>query len=242
VDDWLATAHARSGVNCSGCHKAEQDGAATWVKRPDHKVCATCHEAETRGYLAGKHGMRLAEDLSPMTPRRARQPMHDKAGSTQLGCVSCHSAHRFDTKKAAVEACVGCHKDEHTRAYEHSPHYRLWMKELTGEADAGTGVSCATCHLPREEHRPPGTSAKRILVQHNQNDGLRPNEKMIRPVCMNCHGLAYSIDALADTVLLANNFRGRPAKHVKSVDMVAQRMLELAEKKEERRSPVEDAK
>jgi hypothetical protein len=230
-DDWLATAHSRSGVNCSGCHKSEKDGAAAWVERPDHKVCETCHAAETKGYLAGKHGMRLAAGLSPMTPRRARRPMHAKAGDTRLGCTSCHSAHRFDTKKAVVEACVGCHDDEHTRAYRRSPHYKLWKKELSGEAAAGTGVSCATCHLPREEYRQPGTSAKRILVQHNQNDNLRPNEKMIRPVCMNCHGLAYSIDALADRVLVSNNFLGLPRAHVKSVDMVAQRLRDLGPKK-----------
>jgi hypothetical protein len=242
ADDWLATAHARSGVNCSGCHKAENEGAATWVKHPDHTVCETCHQTETKGYLAGKHGMRLAEKLSPMTPRHARQPMHAKAGDTRLGCVSCHSAHRFDTKKAAVEACTGCHDDAHTRAYRNSPHYVLWKKELAGEAAAGTGVSCATCHLPREEYRQPGTSAKRILVQHNQNDGLRPNEKMIRPVCMNCHGLAYSIDALADRALVSNNFLGRPRAHVKSVDMVAQRMKDLEAQRQQKSGAGEEAK
>ena len=177
-----------------------------------------------------------------MTPRRARQPMHAKAGDNRLGCVSCHSAHRFDTKKAAVEACVGCHRDEHTQAYERSPHYTLWKKELAGEAAAGTGVSCATCHLPREEYRQPGASAKRILVQHNQNDSLRPNEKMIRPVCMSCHGLAYSIDALADSVLVSKNFLGQPRTHVKSVDMVAQRIKELGDKRQTKSGVGEDTK
>jgi hypothetical protein len=228
VDDWLATAHARSGVNCSGCHKADKEGAA-WVRRPDHKVCATCHEPETKGYLAGKHGMRLAEGLGPMTPGRARQPMHAKGRDTELGCVSCHSAHRFDTKKAAAEACMGCHRDGHTQAYERSLHYALWKKELAGTAPAGSGVSCATCHLPREEYRAAEAGAKRVLVQHNQNDSLRPNEKMIRPVCMSCHGLAFSIDALADPDLVANNFAGRPRTRVKSMDMVARRLKALEE-------------
>lgn len=232
VGDWLATAHARSGVNCSGCHKDEKEGAAAWVKRPDHKVCATCHEPETKGYLAGKHGMRLAEGLTPMTPGRARQPMHPKVRNTEMGCTNCHSAHRFDTKKAAVEACMSCHRDEHTLAYESSPHYALWKKEIAGAAPAGSGVSCASCHLPREEYRPSGESVKRTLVQHNQNDNLRPNEKMIRPVCMSCHGLGYSIDALADAALVKNNFRGQPRAHVKSVDMVAQRLQELKDKKQ----------
>src|SRR5262245_34492293 len=140
VDDWLATAHAKAGVNCSGCHRAETEAAAAWVKRPDHKACATCHDPETKGFLAGKHGMRLAEGLTPMTPGQAQQPMHAKARDKELNCTSCHSAHRFDTRKAAVEACVGCHRDRHTQAYERSAHFALWKKELAGAAPAGSGV------------------------------------------------------------------------------------------------------
>lgn len=227
--DWLATAHARSGVNCSGCHQAGGEGAKAWVERPSHNVCATCHEPETRGFLAGKHGMRLAEGLSPMTPGRARQPMHAKARSAELGCTSCHSAHRFDTKTAAVEACVGCHRDEHTAAYERSPHYALWKKELAGEAEPGSGVSCASCHLPRDEYRVPGMDAKRVLVQHNQSDNLRPSEKMLRPVCMSCHGLGFATDSLADAKLVRSNFSGKPGVRIKSLDMVAKRVKAIEE-------------
>jgi hypothetical protein len=229
VGEWLATAHAAAGVNCSGCHKAQTEGAVSWVRRPDHKACAACHEPEQKGFLAGKHGMRLAENLSPMTPARARQPMHARARGSELGCTSCHAAHRFDTRTAAVEACTGCHRDGHTAAYEKSPHYALWKKELAGEAPAGSGVSCASCHLPRDEYRVPGLDVKRVLVQHNQSDNLRPNEKMIRPVCMSCHGLGFSIDALADAKLVGDNFAGRPAARVKSLDMVAKRVRETEE-------------
>jgi hypothetical protein len=175
--------------------------------------------------------MRLAESLPPLTPGRARRPMHAKARGIELGCTSCHAAHRFDTRQAAVEACVGCHRDGHTAAYEKSPHYALWKKELAGEAPAGSGVSCASCHLPRDEYRVPDTAVKRVLVQHNQSDNLRPNEKMIRPVCMSCHGLAFSIDALADAKLVAGNFAGKPSVHVRSLDMVAARAKEIEEKR-----------
>jgi formate-dependent nitrite reductase cytochrome c552 subunit len=157
--------------------------------------------------------------------------MHAKAHAAELGCTSCHAAHRFDTRKAAVEGCTGCHRDEHTASYERSPHYALLKKEIAGEAPAGSGVSCASCHLPRIEHRAPDSGAKRMLVQHNQNDNLRPNEKMIRPVCMSCHGLGFSIDALADRRLVQDNFLGQPRVHVKSTDMVAERMKQLQEKR-----------
>ena len=88
-------------------------------------------------------------------------------------------------------------------------------------------MSCASCHLPRTEYRAPDVGGKRILVQHNQNDNLRPNEKMIRPVCMSCHGLGYSVDAVADAALVLQNFLGKPRVHVKSHDMVAERVKEI---------------
>jgi hypothetical protein len=74
--------------------------------------------------------------------------------------------------------------------------------------------------LPRTESDDP---QKHYFVQHNQNDNLRPNEKMIRSVCMNCHGLKFSIDALADPELVKRNFIGLPSRHIQSIDMAEAR-------------------
>lgn len=218
MNDWLATSHAQSGVNCSACHTETREGKTTWLVKPGEKVCESCHSAEIKGFKSGKHGMRLAQELSPMRVSDAQLPMKKAAHDKALSCVSCHAAHRFDTRTAAVESCSGCHNDKHTVAYKQSKHYTLWQKEVRGEAPAGSGVSCATCHMPRVEFRTPD-DVKRVLVQHNQNDNLRPNEKMIRPVCMSCHGLGFSIDALADGALIQRNFTGQPAHHIKSIDM-----------------------
>jgi hypothetical protein len=173
--------------------------------------------------------MRLERGLGPMSPAMARQPMKADAHSKSLGCASCHAAHTFDTRKAQVEACMSCHDDGHTRAYIGSPHHELWKKELAGQAPPGSGVTCATCHLPRIEHRQ--DDVKRILVQHNQNETLRPAEKMIRPVCMSCHGLGFSIDAIADTTLALSNYRGRPKARIRSIEMA----LEAESRAEESR-------
>jgi hypothetical protein len=213
--EWRETGHAKAGVSCSGCHQAKAGGP--WVEKPAHEACAECHGAEVRGFLGGKHGMRQAAKLPAMTPAQARAPMHGDAARHELGCTSCHKAHRFDTRRAEVEACLGCHADRHSLAYEGSPHQRLLAAERAGELAQGSGVSCASCHLPRVEHRT-ADDVKRVLVQHNQNDTLRPAEKMIRPVCLQCHGLRFAIDALADAPLVAANFRGRPAATVKSID------------------------
>jgi len=232
--EWLETAHASAGVNCSGCHRVERNDAPAWVERPDHGVCKGCHELETKGFLGGRHGMRLAEKLSPMTPARARLPMKPEAHDTAVDCTTCHAAHRFDTRRAAVEACLGCHRDQHSVAYEGSPHHRLWQAELAGAAPPGSGVSCASCHLPRVEHRMVDAGLKRVLVQHNQNDTLRPNDKMVRPVCLACHGLGFAFDSLADRALVERNFAGPPRAHVKSLEMVMERLRQIEEKRSRR--------
>lgn len=223
MGDWLASAHASAGVNCSACHSQVSDSqpVARWVPKPDHEVCMTCHATETEGFLASKHGMRLSVGMEPMTPGHARISMNPEQADQELTCTTCHGAHRFDTRRAAVDSCVSCHADSHTQAYEGSPHHQLWVKELEGELAQGQGVSCATCHMPRVTER--HGALLTTLVEHNQNATLRPNEKMIRSTCMSCHGLAFSIDSLADAGLIENNFRGSPSVHVESIDMAVAR-------------------
>jgi hypothetical protein len=220
LQQWSATEHARAGVNCSGCHNIASD-AGKWTDNPGYRACQSCHEGEASGFLAGKHGMRLAAGLPPMSPAEARLPMAPESHSRKLGCTSCHKSHDFDTRHAAVDACLECHADKHSLAYKASPHFALWRAESNGNGAVGSGVSCATCHLPREIHDAGGDGA--VRVQHNQNFNLRPNEKMIRPVCLSCHGLGFSIDALADQALIERNFNGRPSRHVESVDMAVRK-------------------
>ena len=210
VDEWAGTAHAEAGINCGDCHAP--DGAA-WVDAPTIAACESCHAKESAGFGAGRHGMRLTAGLGPMTPALARIPMHDDVGERELDCNACHGAHAYDTRHAAVDACLECHADEHTEAYRASAHFTLWQREGDGTAVPGSGVSCATCHLPRVVD----ADAGRTVVAHNQNDFLRPNEKMIRPVCMQCHGLGFSLDSLADPALVAANFRGQPSRKVESI-------------------------
>lgn len=239
LKEWHETAHAQAGVYCTGCHTDTPGEVGAWVDKPNHKTCAACHQNEAKTFLEGKHGMRLRDDLfvskdgplgffkkqgfSPMRPEMARAVMSPKSHGKELGCVSCHTDHTFDTASAQVTACMGCHADEHTKAYEGSPHHKLWLAEQSGEAPKGTGVTCATCHMPRlgvtDDY---GTET--VYVTHNQNDNLRPNEKMIRPVCSSCHGLQFTLDALADPKLIANNFTGQPEVRVESIEWVLNRM------------------
>jgi hypothetical protein len=218
VEDWLATSHASAGVNCSACHQPRgADGTpGAWQDSPGMQACASCHAVEVERFGDGKHGMRLALGLSPMQPVDARLPMKQDAAHRDLTCNSCHGAHRYDTQSAAVEACLQCHDDRHSIAYEGTAHHDLWRAEQSGELAPGSGVSCATCHMPRIDVDVSDWMSRKV-VEHNQSATLSPNSKMIRPACLHCHGLGFAIDALADEGLIERNFDAHPTVTVDSV-------------------------
>ncbi len=234
LDQWAETSHAAAGVNCSACHTGDN---GKWYDKVTHQACQDCHESEVNTFLAGRHGMRLSVGLSAMTPEQARLPMHAGSHHKELTCVACHDSHRFDTQYAAVEACLKCHNDEHSLAYKDSPHFALWQDELSEIGEPGTGVTCATCHMPREED-----SSGKLFVQHNQNNNLRPNDKMVKTVCSHCHGLQYTLDSLADSELIKNNFKGESKVNVESIDMAKAWADERARLREERKNRKENKK
>jgi hypothetical protein len=244
---WAGSEHAVAGVNCAGCHAPKSEGlkeiSANWVEAPGPDTCGSCHKPQAKSFAFGKHGMNLHPKLKK--PRKAPKtgieaylynltkdpiverfpvassalPMKAEAHDQILGsCNNCHKPHEQDTRVALVESCTSCHDDTHTQNYQGSPHHELWLAELSGEGAPGSGVTCADCHMPKLEHRKLG-----FVTTHNQNAYLRPNEKMIRPVCMSCHSLEFSIDALADPKLVESNFTGGPSAHIESVDWATSR-------------------
>ncbi len=224
LHSWGQSAHAKTDVNCTQCHSpSSQQGSVSWDNFVSHETCGNCHARQLKGFLESRHGMRLKADFPSMTPEEARLPMKPEAGHLKLSCVSCHDAHRFRTNSAALEACLKCHDDEHSLAYMDSPHYTTWLNEQRGVSPAGTGVSCATCHLPRVHQTEFGEEI--LVVDHNQNNYLRPNEKMVRSSCIHCHGLQFSLNALADKDLVQKNFRGTPKVHVKSFEMIEEELM-----------------
>lgn len=242
VQEWSISAHASGDVNCSGCHG--KGSLAEVHPQPDAMVCIDCHKPQAKGFLRGKHGMRLAVHveneksfplqqnlqalmqpenrmLSPMTPAQSHElPFKKDAQHRELTCNSCHQPHQYRLQHAAVESCMSCHDDQHTRNYLASPHYALVLREQAGELPKGSGVTCATCHMPKveDEHE-----TGKFFTEHNQNDNLRPNEKMIRSVCLDCHGTQFALDSLADPELIQRNFKGRSAIHIDSIQMAVQR-------------------
>ncbi|WP_411827188.1 cytochrome c3 family protein [Luteolibacter sp. AS25] len=215
LDSWQHSSHAAAGINCSECHGGAETQKA-WVDQPDHTSCSSCHSYEVETFLKGKHGMRLAAGLSPMTPGTARSPMKKDAAHASLSCSSCHDSHSVDRQFASQQACIQCHDDDHTKNYAGSPHAKLWENELAGISPIGSGVSCATCHLPAT------SQGDGFAANHNQNQNLTPNEKMLKDTCMQCHGMQFSMDSLADRDLITANFSAPPSKHHGGIDMAVE--------------------
>lgn len=209
VAEWAASPHAKAGVNCSFCHDKAQSG--DWNETPTYQTCQECHGPETEGYLASRHGTRDKHGLDPLPTGEAKLSMLEHASARDSDCFACHNDHSFDSKDAQVDGCLECHNDQHSLAYKNSLHYTAWKDEHANpgsEEYANKGVSCATCHFPREQ-----LSIKEqnyTLVQHNVSRDLRPNHKMIQPVCNQCHGLKFTMRALNDDALIENNFSESP--------------------------------
>lgn len=199
VARWRASAHAGANVGCIDCHQPE---GRPLVLRPGRSVCGKCHAFAAETFLGGKHGVRGRVGLSPLEPRLARRPMRPRHPSqpASLGCGSCHEPHRVDTTFAATSACLLCHADRHSLAFADSPHARPQKSSLGG------AITCATCHLPRTSSADP----QKVVVEHGNTFTLRPRDRMLGSVCLDCHGLAFAMSSLYDDALVENNFRGRP--------------------------------
>ena len=210
-------------------------------ERLDARLCTSCH-VEHSPEITRKGAVTVAADFCVACHSegeqdvRAARPSH--AGLGFDTCADCHNYH--DNRALYADFLV---KNAHQPWLADDPVHALSARQRTPSAPpvapralsdaiapataladpaiarrwAGSGhalasVNCATCHMPRNERR--GT----IVVSHNQNDNLRPNEKMIRTVCLDCHGLGFSLDSLADPDLVARNFTGRPSVHIESIE------------------------
>lgn len=213
---WQGSAHALNGVNCSSCHQDAETKA--FVALPDQESCRSCHESAVDTFLLGKHGIRLLEGESPLTPAMARLPMQAAAHDLQMTCNTCHDVHSVNTVQAAVDSCLTCHNDAHSLNYESSQHAQLFMADRDLPRPSGASVSCATCHLPRHVT---GTGDNKItLVNHNNTYTLLPRDRMVKEVCLNCHGVEYSYNSIFDDDLVDANFNAPPKLQLETFDLV----------------------
>ena len=220
---WSSSVHALNDVNCASCHQNEETKA--FVANPTHESCQSCHENSTETFLLGKHGIRLYEGKSPLTPAMARIPMKHDAFDKQMDCNACHNVHTVDTVKASVDACLTCHNDNHSLNYQNSKHGQAVFASFEkGELPrpGSEMVTCATCHLPRTGGTKVSENSKPtpVLVNHNNTYNLKPQDRMVGDVCMNCHGVEYSFNSIFDPELVEANFDRPPTLSHESFDLM----------------------
>ncbi|MEO1391095.1 MAG: cytochrome c3 family protein [Cyanobacteria bacterium J06634_6] len=216
TQQWETSAHALNDVNCTSCHQNEETKA--FVANPDHESCLSCHEQPVETFLLGKHGIRTLEGESPLTPAMAHIPMKQDAFDKQMSCNACHNVHTVNTMQAAVDSCLTCHNDTHSLNYENSKHGKAVLAASLPRPGDGQ-VTCATCHLPRSASKnAEGTAVAQ--VNHNNTYTLKPRNRMVGEVCMNCHGVEYSYNSIFDDDLVEANFDRPPTLEHESFELM----------------------
>ncbi|NEO49733.1 MAG: hypothetical protein F6K55_38795 [Moorea sp. SIO4A3] len=213
---WQGSAHALADVNCSSCHQDSE--TKELVVKPTQESCQSCHEVAVETFLYGKHGIRISEGLSPLTPAMAHLAMKESAIDNQMNCNSCHNVHSVDTWQASVDSCLTCHNDTHSLNYQNSKHAQLFADQGTLPRPNGESVTCASCHLPRQELE--NTENTIVVVNHNNTFTLKPRDRMVKEVCMNCHSVEYSYNSIFDDELVEENFSQPPTLKLETFDLV----------------------
>ncbi len=221
TQQWQGSIHALNDVNCASCHQEAETKA--FLAQPTQESCRSCHEQAVDTFLLGKHGIRLLEGQTPLTPAMARLPMHADALDRQMTCNTCHDVHSVNTVQAATDSCLTCHNDAHSVNYQNSKHAKLFEADRSLPRPSNASVSCATCHLPR--HSVTTGSGEVVKVNHNNTYTLKPRDRMVADVCMNCHGVEYSYNSIFDDELVTANFDKPPHLELETFDLV--RALEV---------------
>ncbi|VEP16737.1 Cytochrome c552 [Hyella patelloides LEGE 07179] len=209
---WQSSAHALAEVNCSSCHQDE--ATKQLVAKPTAESCRSCHENSVETFLLGKHGIRTLESLSPLTPAMAHLPMKDSAKDLQMNCNSCHNVHSVNTAVAATDSCLTCHNDNHSLNYQNSPHGGIIKNLSTLPRPNERAVTCATCHLPRT------IVGETVLVNHNNTYTLLPRDRMVKEVCLNCHGVEHAYNSIFDDEIVEANFAHPPTQKMQTFELV----------------------
>ena len=214
---WNTSVHALNDVNCASCHQDSE--TKEFIANPSYESCQSCHEDPVSTFLLGKHGIRLLEGESALTPAMAHIPMKKDAMDKQMNCNTCHNVHSVDTVQASVDACLTCHDDTHSLNYQNSRHAELFLASKELPRPGPGAVTCATCHLPRTGIEKSDDTTL-VKVNHNNTYNLKPADRMVGEVCMNCHGVEYAYNSIFDPELVESNFDRPPSLELQTFELM----------------------
>jgi hypothetical protein len=132
VEQWKGSAHARKGVDCYGCHKANASDPATFdhygnriavIVTPNY--CARCHAKETQQFTASHHA-KAAQFIGSL--------------DNMLGEI-------VEGGPAAENGCRQCHGSEVKYLGEGKFDATTWPNSGIGRLNPdGSRGTCAACH------------------------------------------------------------------------------------------------
>ncbi len=182
VRDWEKSIHARAGITCIDCHKADptdKDAINGHQKDPtviatlvSPKDCSRCHPREAREFEESRHS-------------KARTFIQDIAGERGRDAFL---AYRVEGKKAVVMGCEQCHGTKVEIKKDGRLHYQSWPNNGIGRTNPdGSNGSCAACHTRHKfsiaEARKPETCG----TCH-----LGPDHPQLEAYLESKHGVIYS--------------------------------------------------
>ena len=59
-----------------------------------------------------------------------------------------------------------------------------------------------------------------MVVNHNNTFTLLPRDRMVKEVCMNCHGMEFAYNSIFDDDLVESNFARPPTLSMDTLKMV----------------------
>jgi DmsE family decaheme c-type cytochrome len=189
---WQGSAHDRTRVACSDCHRVHTPRDQVMVQQTQASVCFTCHK-DTRAAIM----------------RFSSHPLR----TGQMACSSCHQPHGsvgdFQLIKNTVnDTCYTCHADkrgpfiwEHPPAREncaecHSPH----GSNVAALLKARGPYLCQQCHINAQHPSTAYTGNNLPTFPGSPGTPARPptypgggaaGDKMLGQNCMNCHSKVH---------------------------------------------------
>lgn len=207
--------HSGGEATCGSCHKSENGSVEL---APKVTVCLPCHKTETKTFLNGAHG---AAERSHNTGA-----FFGHETGERVTCGSCHDSHSLRLEDARIKACEKCHDSAHSKSYRGSGHYR-YLSDPTFASKKLTGVDCAGCHMPRL-HETGGAT------DHNESLSVSTKERMARTVCVQCHGLYFSLSSLYNDIIVTSNFTYSPKSGTEQIEYAFRNTKKIVSPKREK--------
>ncbi len=158
----LHQVHAENEVACETCHaSAAEAHSASEMPRPDHEVCAGCHDVEDATACAMCHANPDAPTAHAWVVPPARLFSHATHADGGIACETCHgSTAQGEPSLPAKAICRDCHEtasgmsdcavchaaSEPLLPISHVPDW-ISLHGLSAHADQAT---CENCHTATE--------------------------------------------------------------------------------------------